>query len=44
MQASALAAKKEAAAAEAALESDLQEATEAAQRAKAEQQKAEAAR
>ncbi len=44
VQASALAAKKEAAATEAALESDLQEAKDAAQHAKAEQRKAEAAR
>ena len=39
-----MAAKKEAAATEAALESDLQEAKDAAQHAKAEQRKAEAAR
>lgn len=43
-QASALAAKKEAAAAEAALETDLQAAKELAQNARAEQSKAEAAR
>ena len=44
MQASALAARKEAAAAEAVLESELREATEAAEQARAGQRKAEAAR
>ena len=44
VQASTLAAKRDAAAVEAALEADLREVTEAAQRAKTEQRKAEAAR
>lgn len=44
VQASALAARKEAAAAEAVLESELREATEAAEQARAGQRKAEAAR